>query len=57
MWKVLTCEEELEFRRWARDNYKTLTDICGVWHPAVQDECVKINIEKGREMNEQLGGE
>lgn len=36
-------EEEKEFRRWARENYKLHTPINGVWHPLVQDECVRMN--------------
>lgn len=37
--------EEASFRKWARDNYRAFADIKGVWHPIVQDECRKINIE------------
>ena len=43
--KSLSSEEEQEFRQWARDNYKVGEAISGVWHPVVQDECVKINTE------------
>lgn len=43
--KQLDSEEEKTFRKWARDNYKVGEPISGVWHPAVQDECVKINTE------------
>lgn len=43
--KQLDSEEEKSFRQWARDNYKVGEPISGVWHPAVQDECVKINTE------------
>jgi len=35
--------EELEYRQWARDNYKKHDPIKGVWHPVIQDECCKIN--------------
>jgi len=44
--KQLSSEEESEFRKWARDNYKPFTDISGVWHPVVQDECKKMNEEQ-----------
>ena len=37
--------EEKEFRQWARDNYKRMEPISGVWHPVVQDECAKMNAE------------
>jgi hypothetical protein len=40
-------QQEKEFRTWARENYTPFTDINGVWHPVVQDECSKINFEKG----------
>lgn len=34
-----------EFRQWARDNYTPMAPILGVWHPAVQYECAKMNLE------------
>ena len=43
LFKELTTEEEDVFRQWARDNYEAFAEIKGVWHPVVQDECVKIN--------------
>jgi len=45
LWKELTAEEEVSFRKWARENYKPYDEISGVWHPVVQEECVKINKE------------
>lgn len=40
------------FRAWARTNYQTGTDISGIWHPIVQAECIRMNMEaagyKGR---------
>jgi len=45
MFNQLTIEEEELFRKWARDNYKVYSDICGLWHPVVADECVKMNRE------------
>lgn len=45
MFKQLTTEEEVLFRKWARDNYKVCSDISGMWHPVVADECVKMNSE------------
>ena len=48
LFRNLTTEEEDEFRQWARDNYEPFSEIKGVWHPIVQDECVKINQEKGQ---------
>jgi alpha-ketoglutarate-dependent taurine dioxygenase len=47
LYKSLTPEEEARFRQWARENYQTYEPILGVWHPAVQDECVKMNTETG----------
>ena len=43
MFRDLTPEEEQEFRKWARDNYKPLTPISGVWHPVIQAECSLMN--------------
>jgi hypothetical protein len=43
LFKDLTETEEAEFRAWARANYTPYSDISGVWHPVVQDECRKIN--------------
>jgi hypothetical protein len=43
MFRALTAKEEANFRKWARTNYKPGTEISGVWHPVVQDECVRIN--------------
>jgi hypothetical protein len=47
LFKSLTESEEREFRQWARDHYKKFQPIAGIWHPVVQDECVKINEETG----------
>ena len=41
--RKLNKEEEQEFRQWARDNYRPLDPIEKIWHPVVQDECLKIN--------------
>jgi hypothetical protein len=43
LFKRLTLAEETEMRQWARENYKRLDPIDGVWHPVVQAECVKMN--------------
>jgi len=43
--KQLSEEEEPEYRQWARDNYRAGAKIEEVWHPAVRDECRKINSE------------
>jgi len=45
IFRDLTKEEEGLFRHWARENYKPLSPINGIWHPVVQDECRKINEE------------
>jgi hypothetical protein len=38
--------EEKEFRDWARKNYILHSPIKGIWHPVVQDECVRMNAGK-----------
>ena len=45
LFKQLTPEETIEYRKSARENYKPLEDIQGVWHPVYQMECVLINVE------------
>ena len=40
---ALTTEEDIEFRQWARDNYKPHSPIKGTWHPSIQFECALIN--------------
>ena len=45
LFKDLTAQEETEFRQWARDNYVCFSDISGIWHPVVQDECKNMNDE------------
>jgi len=47
MFRELSKEEEQEFRQWAMENYKPFEHISEVWHPIVQNECVKINKETG----------
>lgn len=43
--RTLSEKEELEFRQWARANYKVRNNIPGIWPPVIQDECVKMNRE------------
>lgn len=45
IWRDLTEQEEQEFRKWARDNYKPMSDIKAIWHPVIKDECENINNE------------
>jgi hypothetical protein len=44
---MLDAAEEAEFRQWARENYTPFSPIARVWHPAVQDECRRMNAEAG----------
>jgi len=45
LFKELTAAEEADYRKWAQENYNPFEPINGVWHPVVQDECVRINKE------------
>jgi hypothetical protein len=45
MFMELSPDQEQKFRNWARENYHPFTEISGIWHPVVQDECVKMNKE------------
>ncbi len=47
LFKHLDHDEERSYREWARANYKIFANISGIWHPVVQDECVKMNAETG----------
>ena len=43
LFRHLNAVEEKEFRQWAKDNYKPLDPIKGIWHPIIQDECKLMN--------------
>lgn len=43
MFRELSKKETVEFKKWARENYKPGDVIETVWHPEVQKECRKIN--------------
>jgi hypothetical protein len=45
MFRELNETEKREFRQWAQTNYVPYSEIKGIWHPVVQEECVKINKE------------
>ena len=40
---ILTEKQEIEFRKWAHNNYTKGDKICEAWHPVVRDECNLIN--------------
>lgn len=43
LFRELPPHEKAYFRAWARENYKPFSEISGLWHPAVIDECARIN--------------
>lgn len=45
LYRDLDEQETATFRAWARTNYQPHSEIKGIWHPVVQDECVRINRE------------
>ena len=45
MFRKLNSDEEKEFRAWARENYELYAQISTLWHPIVQLECTKMNVE------------
>ena len=51
LFKDLTDKEMTEFKDWARKNYKPFTEIKGVWHPIIQEECRKMNIEAAKNID------
>jgi len=42
----LSPDEEIEFRKWARENYIPGTTINELWHPITRMECEKMTIEQ-----------
>jgi hypothetical protein len=50
LFRELSESEKETFRQWARDNYTPGDPINGVWHPIVQDECVKMNESAGQNL-------
>ena len=44
--RPLTSEEKMEFRLWARKNYKPGMTISSCWHPVVREECQTIADEQ-----------
>lgn len=46
-YREVTEAEARGMREWARKNYRPFTPIYGHWHYIVQEECVKMNIERG----------
>ena len=45
LFKDLTDKEVAEFKDWARKQYKPFTEIKGIWHPVIQEECANMNTE------------
>lgn len=45
MFRQLSDEETTEFKQWARENYKPGEAISSLWHPVVQEEAKKMNVE------------
>ena len=43
LFKELTASEIEDSKKWARENYECFSPIKGIWHPAVQEECVRMN--------------
>jgi len=45
LFRDLDKEEVEDFKTWARENYTPFSEIKGVWHPVVQQECIEMNKE------------
>ncbi|MCK9429611.1 MAG: hypothetical protein M0R17_06365 [Candidatus Omnitrophica bacterium] len=46
LFSKLRPEEEIKFRKWARENYVPGTNIPEIWHPVIRMECEKMNVEQ-----------
>lgn len=44
-------DDVVAFKKWARENYKPMSEIKGVWHPIIQEECVRMNEEAGEDIS------
>ena len=52
LFRQLSEEEEIKFRKWARDNHTPGDEIKeGVWHPVVVEECRKMDLEVLEQIN------
>lgn len=45
MFRRLNEAEFAEFRQWARNNYDPGAEINPLWHPAIREECERMNAE------------
>tara|TARA_R110000823_G_scaffold242791_1_gene367213 strand:+ start:626 stop:793 length:168 start_codon:yes stop_codon:yes gene_type:complete len=45
IWRELNKEEEKDFKKWARENYKIGEQVNEAYHPVVQQECDLMNRE------------
>ena len=45
LFKILTEEEAVAYRQWARENYTPGDEIPTIWHPVIREECEKMNVE------------
>lgn len=45
LFRELSEQEQETFRQWARANYAPWSEISGLWHPVIQQECIRINRE------------
>src|SRR6266851_10209958 len=45
IFKVATHKEELELRKWARDNWKHGSEVNKLWHPIVRAEIAQMQAE------------
>ena len=48
IFKKLNSKQESEYRLFARNNYDLFSSIPGHWHPIIQDECLKMNLENSK---------
>lgn len=52
LFRELSQEEAVKFRAWARENYEPLSRISDMWHPVVREECLLINKEVEKEIDD-----
>ena len=57
IWRELNKEEEKDFKKWARENYKIGEQVNEAYHPVVQQECDLMNREhayKDKQLNKTI---
>jgi hypothetical protein len=53
IYRDLSPEEVVSFRKWARDNFEPGEPIDPAWHPVVRQECLEMVAENEKKQDEE----